>query len=75
MPKRPQNGPSFSKAPYKKPKPLTDEELAKAQARQKEREEQLKDKAARGQRFKRLFAKMAEPYQLVAETQRSFGMP
>jgi hypothetical protein len=51
MPKRPQNGPSFSKAPYKKPKPLTDEELAKAQARQKEREEQLKDKAARGQRF------------------------
>jgi hypothetical protein len=51
MSKRPQNGPSFSKTPYKKPKPLTDEELAKAQARLKEREEQIKDKAAQGRRF------------------------
>jgi hypothetical protein len=49
--KRPQNGPSLSKAPYKKPKPLTDEELAQVQARQAEREAELRKKADDGRRF------------------------
>jgi hypothetical protein len=49
--KHPQNGPSFSKAPYQKPKPLTDDELAEAQARQKEREEAAILDAAKGRRF------------------------
>ena len=49
--KHPQNGPSLSKAPYKKPKPLTDEELAAAQARIKNREEALIRDAAKGQNF------------------------
>jgi hypothetical protein len=49
--KHPQNGPSFSKAPYKKAKPLTDEELAQSQALQKEREEDAKREGAKGRRF------------------------
>src|SRR5688500_16894274 len=48
--RRPQNGPSFSKAPYKKPKPLTDEELAEAQERIKRRDEQTKRDADEAQR-------------------------
>ena len=49
--KHPQNGPSLSAAPYKKPKPLTDEELAEAQARIKERDEAAVREAAKGRRF------------------------
>lgn len=49
--KHPQNGPSFSNAPYKKPKALTDEELAEAQARLKERDEAAIRNAAKGRNF------------------------
>lgn len=49
--KHPQNGPSFSKAPHKKHKPLSDDELAAMRARQKEHEDKLREKAAAGKRF------------------------
>jgi hypothetical protein len=37
--KHPQNGPSLSKAPYKKRKPLSDEELAAKQEKEKNADE------------------------------------
>jgi hypothetical protein len=49
--KHPQNGPSLSKAPYKKQKPLTDEELARIQACEKDRQNRLIEKAEDGKRF------------------------
>lgn len=49
--KHPQNGPSLSKAPQKKQKPLDDKALAALQARQKAAEEEARQKAASGRRF------------------------
>ena len=49
--KHPQNGPSLSKAPYKKQKPLGDKELAALQARQNAAEVEALLKAASGKRF------------------------
>jgi hypothetical protein len=57
--KHPQNGPSFSKAPHKKEKPLNEKELAALQARRKSREDALASRVdevqrniAGGKRFK-----------------------
>ena len=48
--KHPQNGPSFSKATYK-PEPLTDEELAQRQAKEKSREAELSARARASREF------------------------
>jgi len=48
--KHSQNGPSFRKATYK-PKPLTDEELAERQAKQKEREAELVERSRESREF------------------------
>ncbi|MCA1530866.1 hypothetical protein [Bradyrhizobium yuanmingense] len=57
--KHPQNGPSFSKAPHKKHKPLDEKELAALQARRKSgddalasRVDEAQRKIAGGKRFK-----------------------
>jgi hypothetical protein len=47
----PQNGPSFNKATYKKPKPPTDEELAEYQKKQKAREAELIEDGRRARNF------------------------
>ena len=47
----PQNGPTFSKAPYKKRKPLTDEELAEYLNKKKTREAELTEEGRRSRRF------------------------
>ncbi|MBX9645534.1 MAG: hypothetical protein K2X57_00585 [Xanthobacteraceae bacterium] len=56
--KHPQNGPSLSKGPHKKQKPLDDKELAALQARQKSEEaeltsrvEEAREKVEGGKRF------------------------
>jgi hypothetical protein len=56
--KHPQNGPSLSKAPHKKQKPLTEKEIAEHRARQKAAEEtqttrveEAQRKVAGGRRF------------------------
>ena len=51
MSRRPQNGPTFTKAPLKKQKPITDDELADWQARQVAELEETKRKAAKSRRF------------------------
>lgn len=58
--KHPRNGPSLSKAPYKKPKPLSDEELAAKQERETKAEEArmarveaAQQKVAEGRRFQK----------------------
>jgi hypothetical protein len=48
--KHPQNGPSLRKATYK-PKPLTDEESAERQAKEKEREAQLTERSRQSREF------------------------
>jgi hypothetical protein len=53
--KRPQNGPTFSKAPPKKKRPpMSDEELAALQARQNAALEETKRVAAATRRFSQL---------------------
>ncbi len=49
--KHPQNGPSLSKAPAKKKKPLTDEELSQLQAKEKAHELEFQEKAKQSKRF------------------------
>jgi hypothetical protein len=49
--RRPQNGPTFSKPPLKKQKPMTDQELADWQARQAAEQEETKRKAAKSRQF------------------------
>jgi len=48
--KHPQNGPSFRKASYKA-KPLSDEELAERQAKEKAREAEFKEKSRQSREF------------------------
>jgi hypothetical protein len=48
--KHPQNGPSFSKPTYG-PRPLTDEELAQRQAKEKEREAELTERSRQSREF------------------------
>ena len=47
----PQNGPSLSKATYKKPKPLSDEELAEYQSKQRKREAEIIENSRSGRHF------------------------
>ena len=51
--KHPYDGPSLSNAPYKKPKPMTDEELAAWQIRKVLEMEQTMRDAARHREFSR----------------------
>jgi hypothetical protein len=50
---RSQNGPSLTKATYadRRPKPMTDDELAADQARQKARQEQIERDAAKARKI------------------------
>lgn len=56
MSRRPQNGPTFSKAPPKKRKPMTDEELAARHARGKAQQEEIERQAAKTRSFNKLDA-------------------
>jgi hypothetical protein len=57
MARRAQNGPTFSKAPPKKRRPLTDAELAQLQARKDVELQEQKEKAAESRRFFQLWSK------------------
>jgi hypothetical protein len=48
--KHPQNGPSLGKAPYKKSKPLSDEELAAKQDKEKRSDEAMSARVEAAQR-------------------------
>ena len=57
MTKHPNNGPTFSKAPRKRRKPLTDDELAERQCRQDAELEQTKRECAKAIEFDQLWRK------------------
>jgi hypothetical protein len=58
MSKHPHNGPTFTKAPPKKRKPLTDEELASLQARQQAALDETKRTAAKSRQFNQQVTKV-----------------
>jgi hypothetical protein len=53
--RHPNNGPTFSRAPYKKPRPMTDEELATLQGRRESELAQKIRNAAKARKFNHLF--------------------
>ena len=57
MSKRPQNGPTFSKAPPKKRRPLTDDELAALQDRKDAKLEETKRTAKKSRAMLQLLHK------------------
>lgn len=57
MTKHPNNGPTFTKAPAKRRKPLTDSELAEIQRRRDAELEQTKRDCARTREFNQLLHK------------------
>lgn len=57
MTKHPNNGPTFSKAPPKRRKPLTDNELAERQRRQDAELQQTKRECAKTREFNQLLHK------------------
>ncbi|MFZ1961895.1 MAG: hypothetical protein WAU78_00230 [Roseiarcus sp.] len=69
MSKHPQNGPTFSKAPPKKHKPLTDQELAERQGRKDATVAETIRVAAKTRKFNQLLRK--DPMAALAE----LGLP
>ena len=53
MSKRPQNGPTFSKAPAKKRKPMTDDELAESQRRKDAAHAEMVQRAEHSRNFRK----------------------
>jgi hypothetical protein len=62
MSKHPQNGPTFSKAPPKKWRPLSDDEIAAKQAREEAELEEIKRVAARSRKLHQLLHKDAPAF-------------
>jgi hypothetical protein len=69
--KHPQNGPSFSNATYK-PKPMTDEELAQRQAKEKARVAELTERGRKSREFSAKIKKSGDTIPVRGPAARAF---